>query len=116
MAVVSLIAMKPFLFFIALAVATPVFAQSNDEAAVRASVNQLFEGMKKADSTLLKPIFAPAARLQTVINKQGDVSVDDGPIGTFMSRVGKAKPGALDERLLSMDIKIDGELATVKLS
>jgi hypothetical protein len=92
----------------------PAIAQtsSTDEAAVRASINQLFEGMKKADSTMIKLIFTPGARLQTVVNKQGEVSVQDDAIGKFISSVGKAKPGALDERLSGMDIKIDGELAT----
>lgn len=106
--------MKLFLFFLsALLLPNLLFAQtSNDEAAVRASVNQLFEGMKKADSTMLRLIFAPNARLQTVANKQGEISIQDDAIGKFISSVGKAKPGALDERLLGMDIKIDGELAT----
>ncbi|MCK8491492.1 nuclear transport factor 2 family protein [Spirosoma sp. RP8] len=88
-------------------------AQTNpDESAVRVSVNQLFEGMKKADSTMLKTVFAPGARLQTVVNKQGNVSVQDEAIAQFISSVGKAKAGALDERLSGMEIKIDGELAT----
>lgn len=88
------------------------FAQPSDEAAVKDAVNQLFDGMKKADSTMLKTLFMPTARLQTVINKQGDVSVRDEAISMFINSVGKAKAGALDERLSGMDIKIDGELAT----
>ena len=79
---------------------------------MRTSVNKLFEGMKKADSTMLKTLFTPTARLQTVENKAGNVSVKDDPIAGFISSVGKAPAGALDERLLSMDIRIDGDLAT----
>ena len=92
----------------------PAFAQtsSNDEAAVKATVNKLFEGMQKADSTILKPLFTPTARLQTVVNKQGEITVNDDGIGKFISSIGKAKAGTLDERLASMEIKIDGELAT----
>ncbi|CAN5452771.1 nuclear transport factor 2 family protein [soil metagenome] len=92
----------------------PAFAQtsSNDEAAVKATVNKLFEGMQKADSTILKPLFTPTARLQTVVNKQGEVAVNDDGIGKFISSIGKAKAGTLDERLASMEVKIDGELAT----
>ena len=92
----------------------PAFAQtsSNDEASVKATVNKLFEGMQKADSTLLKPLFTPTARLQTVVNKQGEIAVNDDGIGKFISSIGKAKAGTLDERLASMEIKIDGELAT----
>ena len=82
------------------------------EAAVKAAVNQLFEGMKKADSTMLKTVFTPSARLQTVVNKQGDVSVKDDAISMFVSSIGKAKAGTLDERLAGMEIKIDADLAT----
>jgi hypothetical protein len=91
----------------------PAFAQSSqDEAAVKSTVNRLFEGMQKADSTILKPLFTPTARLQTVVNKQGEIAVNDDGIGKFISSIGKAKAGTLDERLASMEIKIDGELAT----
>ncbi|GAB4038193.1 nuclear transport factor 2 family protein [Spirosoma jeollabukense] len=92
----------------------PAFAQpsSSDEAAVKATVNKLFEGMQKADSTILKPLFTPTARLQTVVNKQGEIAVNDDGIGKFISSIGKAKAGTLDERLASMEVKIDGELAT----
>ena len=103
--------MKTLLLFLA---CLPAFAQtSNDEAAVRASVNQLFDGMKKADSTMLIAIFTPYARLQTVVNKDGNVSIQDDAIGKFISSIGKAPAGVLDERVLDMDIKIDSELATV---
>ncbi|GAB4020852.1 nuclear transport factor 2 family protein [Spirosoma koreense] len=90
----------------------PALAQSGEEAAVKNTVNQLFAGMQKADSTLLKPLFTPSARLQTVVNKQGDVSVRDEAISMFINSIGKAKAGTLDERLSGMEIKIDGELAT----
>ena len=93
-------------------VAAPAFAQTPDETAVKATITQMFTGMSKADSTLLKPLFAPGARLQTVQNKQGTVSVKEDPIAGFIASVGKAKAGALDERLSGMDIKIDGDMAS----
>lgn len=89
---------------------TPV----SDETAVKAIISQLFDGMKKADSTQLKPLFLPGATLQTVAkNKTGDVSVKAEPIAGFTKSVGSAKPGALDERLAGMTAHIDGDLATV---
>lgn len=87
-------------------------AQTPDETAVKATITRLFEGMSNADSTRLKPLFAPGARLQTVQNKQGNVSVKEDSIGGFITSVGKAKAGALDERLSGMTINIDGDLAT----
>lgn len=104
--------MKHLFTLIGFVVAISVSAQTSDETAVKATINRLFEGMSKADSTLLKPLFAPNARLQTVQNKQGTVSVKEDPITDFIASVGKAKAGSLDERLLGVDINIDGDLAT----
>ena len=104
--------MKPFFLAISLLIASPVFAQPSDEAAVKTTINQLFAGMQKADSTMLKTLFTPSARLQTVVSKQGDVSVKDDAISMFINSISKAKAGTLDERLSGMEIKIDGELAT----
>lgn len=99
-------------FLILFVLALPALAQSNDEAAVKTTINQLFDGMKKADSTMLKTVLLPGASLQTVVNKEGTVSVRSEAIAQFINSVGKAKAGALDERLLSMAINIDGDLAT----
>lgn len=105
--------MKHALLFIgALLMTAPLLAQTPDEAAVKSTINRMFDGMGKADTTLLKPLFAPGARLQTVQNKQGTVSVKEDPIAGFITSIGKAKAGSLDERLSGMDIRIDGDLAT----
>ena len=101
-----------FLLIGALVTSTSLLAQTPDEAAVKTTINRMFEGMGKADSTVLKPLFAPGARLQTVQNKQGAVSVKEDPIAGFIASIGKAKAGSLDERLSGMEIKIDGDLAT----
>lgn len=104
--------MKTFLLFISVAYSSALFAQNAEETAVKTTINTLFQAMQKADSTMLKPLFNPGARLQTVINKQGDVTVRDEAIAGFINSIGKAKAGTLDERLSGMDIKIDGDLAT----
>ncbi|WP_019988994.1 DUF4440 domain-containing protein [Rudanella lutea] len=101
-----------FTLFLGLA-AAPAFAQSaTDETAVRGAITQFFDAMRKADSTALKDAVLPGARLQTVLNRQGQVSVKDDDFSKFVASVGKAKPGALDERLGTYDVKIDGDLAT----
>ncbi len=104
--------MKTALLFISLLSAAPALAQSGDETAVRATIGQMFVGMNKADSLVLKPLFTPVARLQTVVNKDNSVSVKEDPIAGFITSVGKAKPGSLDERLGSYVVHVDGDLAT----
>ena len=97
-------------------VTTTAFAQTPavEEAAVRLIITQLFDGMKRADSSALKPLFLTGATLQTVVKgKTGDISVKADPIAGFIKSVGAAKPGTLDERLSGMTTHLDGELATV---
>ncbi|OIN57242.1 nuclear transport factor 2 family protein [Arsenicibacter rosenii] len=90
----------------------PAFAQSPDETAVRATIDQMFTGMRKSDTTMFKSVFAPAASLQSVAKtKEGAVSVRQESIAGFIASVGKQTPGDLDERLTGYDIKIDAELA-----
>lgn len=87
--------------------------QSADEQAVRATITQMFDGMRKADTTLFKAVFAPNATLQSIAkNKEGIAAVRQDGIPAFITSVGKQPAGALDERLSGMEIKIDGELAT----
>jgi hypothetical protein len=105
--------MKNLLCCLLLTLATPVLAQTSaDEAAVRAPITQLFTGMKTSDSVVVLSAFLPGATLQTVENKQDVVSVRDERIANFARSVGKAPKGALDERITSTTIHIDGDLAT----
>lgn len=106
--------MKHLFLLITLLSGISASAQQNsrEEAAVKATINKLFAGMQQADSTLLKPLFTPTARLQTVVNKDGNVTVRDGAIGAFINSIGNAKAGTLDERLSGMEIRIDADLAT----
>jgi hypothetical protein len=104
--------MKKALLVIAGLVSMSALAQPDDEKAVRATITQLFNGMKKADTTLFKAVFAPTGSLQSMAkNKEGVVSVRSESIPNFITSVGKQKPGVLDERLSAYEVKIDAELA-----
>jgi hypothetical protein len=50
---------KTFLLIIFLGFFETTFAQSEDEKAVKAVVVQLFEGMQKHDSTMIRACFRP---------------------------------------------------------
>lgn len=104
--------MNKLLLLFSLLLTAPVFAQSTDETAVRAAIDQMFTGMRKSDTTLVKSVFAPAASLQSVAkNKEGAVSVRQESIPGFITSIGKQTAGDLDERLTGYEIKIDAELA-----
>lgn len=104
--------MKSFLTVVFMSFAVFSLAQST-EAEVKAPINQLFEGMKKADSTMVRQALAAGARLETVTkNKAGEMTVRSDSFEGFVKSIGKATAGDLDEQLTAVDIKIDGDLAT----
>lgn len=103
-----------YLFLLAgLSLTIPAFAQNTDETAVKATITQFFDGMRKADSTMLRGTLAPGAKLQSVDNRQNVVSVKEDSFTEFAASVAKAQSGDLDERLTGMDVRIDGDLAMV---
>ena len=84
------------------------------EDSVKATVNQLFEGMKTANAGLVKGAFADSAVLQTIArSKEGKTIIRNEQVSGFADFVGKQKPGAADERIQYETIKIDGPLAIV---
>lgn len=102
-----------YILFIALLYAGKSVAQNTEEPAVRVPIQQLFEGMKKSDSTLVRQSLVPGARLETVTkNKSGEVTVRSDSFEGFIKSIGKSTAGDLDERLTAIDIRIDGDMAT----
>lgn len=90
-----------------------VKAQSTEEAAIKATIQQLFDGMRKGDSTMVGAVFHPTARLQSVFkNKEGKVVVKTDAISGFVKSIGTPHPEVYDERLLSYEIRIDEQMAT----
>lgn len=87
-------------------------ASALDEAAIMQTVDDLFEGMKNADAAKVKATFAPSASLQSVVNKDGVVSVRTESIDGFAESIGKAKPNDLIEAIDPYQILIDTDLAT----
>lgn len=89
------------------------FAQSQD-AAVRITVEKMFEAMRSSDTNLLKQVVASDAILQTVvspINAATDIRLQT--VASFIEAVGKGTPGDADERIRFEAVHIDGALASV---
>lgn len=101
----QLIAICSFLLVVSI-----VHAQS-EEVAVKMVVDKLFTAMKNGDAKSLGECFADGAILQTIINKNGEVSVKTEPVKEFADFVGTQKKDAADERITYESVKIDGELA-----
>jgi hypothetical protein len=90
---------------------TPVEASAqNAEQDVVAVVERLFEGMRTRDTTMLRSVFDPSARLYGV-NRDGAVRAsapDD-----FIRSVGGREGPMLDEKVFAPHVQIDGDLASV---
>ena len=85
-----------------------------EEAGVKATVNQLFEGMKKGDTALMRSAFTKDGMLQSaVINREGKTVVINEPIDSLFATVGRPHDVVYDERIQYDIIKIDGPLAIV---
>jgi len=102
------------LFFLVLTFSiTKAFSQTEEDA-VKASINQLFEGMKKTDTTLMRSTFSADGTLQSaIVTRDGKTRVIQEPIDSFMAAVGRPHKEIYDERITFDIIKIDGPLAIV---
>ena len=87
---------------------------NNDSEAVKKTINDLFLGMKKGDTALIRTTFSKNAVMQTISkNKEGVVRVMTEPVDSFLASVGRPHTDIYDERIEFNTIKIDGELALV---
>ena len=91
-------------------------AQTPQEAEreVMQVVFKLFEGMRLADSSMIRQSFYAQAQMFTATqNAEGKAVLVAGDLSQFISSVGKAQPGMLNEPLWDYEVKIDHHFASV---
>ncbi len=87
-------------------------SQTADTSAVTAPIRALFDGMRQADSTLMRSAFHPDATIRTTQASRGSApSVTETPVDAFVASIAGAGV-YLDERLTSTTLHVDGPLAT----
>jgi hypothetical protein len=87
-------------------------AAQQEEAAVKQTINQLFDGMRRSDTALMRSSFAPGALLQSVgKNRGGEVAVETEPVDSFLAAVARPHKEVWDERISFDLVKTDGDLA-----
>ncbi|PJJ80136.1 nuclear transport factor 2 family protein [Mucilaginibacter auburnensis] len=90
------------------------FAQQADVAAIKQTINNMFDAMRKTDSTLLRSTFAKGIILHSIgKTKDGTTVLINDSADDFVKSIGMPHKGIYDERITFKDIKIDGELASV---
>ncbi|MGB4960856.1 MAG: hypothetical protein WBO36_15345 [Saprospiraceae bacterium] len=94
---------------------TTIISAQNDSIEIRQSISQLFDGMRRFDSTMIKMVLADDVVLKTVAeNTQGETIIKTESVSAFIQMVGTPQSGVTyDERIISMDIKIDQKMASV---
>lgn len=90
------------------------FAQSNEQEAIKKTINQLFDGMRKSDSTLVSAAFNKGAILQTIAKtKEGHTVVRSSDLNAFIASITKPHSEVYDERIVFTKVLIDDNLASV---
>lgn len=97
-----------FIFFIVLSCLC--FGQNSEENQIKETINNLFVGMRNADTQMVNSVFSENAILQT-ISKEGMVKTDE--LKGFVSSISGFSKDDLDERITYSSIQIDGNLASV---
>jgi uncharacterized protein (TIGR02246 family) len=94
--------------------AAPAAAQTDDEAAVRAVITRLFDGMRAGNGAVFAELFTPDARLQTAaMRRDGTPVLASMPVDSFAAMVSQPRDFVLDERIDAWDVRVDGPLAVV---
>lgn len=95
----------------AAALAQPAAAQSPEDD-VLAVVQRLFDGMRAADTTMMRSTFHPEIRLVTTGERDGQPVAALVPVEQWLERVAGAQ-SVLDERIHDPEVRVSGGLATV---
>lgn len=107
---------KTYLLFLFISIGlNSALAQTNqEEVAVKAAINKLFDGMRRADTTLMRQAFAAQSTMQTIaVTADGKTSVKTQNVSDFIKGIARPHPAPYDERIVFTKILIDAHLASV---
>jgi hypothetical protein len=87
-------------------------AQDDEIVAIKQTINNLFEGMRKSDTSLLRSAFSEGAIMQSVNkNQDGVVTIQSEPLDSFIYLIARPHSVIYDERITFDLIKVDNDLA-----
>jgi hypothetical protein len=106
--------MRKFLLIpLCLVFAQVAIAQDSDKIAVEQVIRTLFEGMKEKDREKVQTAFHEHAIMHTVQEAQVNSQLGGSSVEDFINRIATTPAGTvLDERILSYEIKVDGDMAS----
>jgi hypothetical protein len=87
---------------------------ASDTAAIKQTINTLFNAMRKGDSTLLRSVFSRGMILQSIsTDKNGKPVLSTESVDGLVKDIGTPHADIYDERVVYNAIKIDGDLACI---
>lgn len=101
--------MKTILIALSL-IAMSAFSRSGEEDAVKAVIVDFFDAMRESDSTAIRNSLTAQAVFQTI---SAENEVKTASVSSFISSIGRAPRGSLDEKISFESVLIDGTLASV---
>lgn len=107
---------KVFTILIVFALTTVISAQeSSEKKVIKKTIETFFEGLHKGDSTLVSSTLNSTINIQTTFtNKEGKKVLVTESKSKLLANIANKKPEhTYLERLVSWDIKVDGNLASV---
>lgn len=87
-------------------------AQTDQAAAVRATVVELFDAMRAGDSTRVRSLMHPEARFMSAVVRQGMPGLAMGDVDRFVQAVGTPRDEVWDERIANVVVQVDRPLAS----
>ena len=85
----------------------------SEEKAVIQTIQNIFDGMRSADSAAVGAAFSSEATLHSVIqNESGQTELTAGNIQNWLAAIASNPAGTLDEQIWLYDVQVDGQLAT----
>jgi hypothetical protein len=108
--------MKRFLLIVFLAVSSlSVSAQSRSQEteSVKKVISQLFDGMRKGDSSMVSGTFSKGMILQSISDRAGKTVVRTEKADEFLKAVGTPHIEIWDERITFDQVLVDAKLASV---
>ncbi|MCH3881505.1 nuclear transport factor 2 family protein [Tenacibaculum aquimarinum] len=106
---------KIIILLVTLGLSSILTAQnSSEEKAIKQTIETFFDGLHKGDSTIVSATMHSSIKIQTTFNRKGEKDIVTDSREKILTGIANKKPeNKYFEKLLSWDIKIDGNLASV---
>lgn len=88
--------------------------ENSDKAMIIKAIQQMFDGMRAGDSSMISAVFVRDARMGTAAkNREGKVVLREGSLNRFLTSMATPHDEVYDEKIWSYEVRIDGPLAYV---